>query len=280
MEAWKRQCPDEAVAWREGQHAERSESYRREVSNPEPINPTFRQVSILGLNWSLPPDRGPTSRLTERMLHEDWLPLADLLQTREVSGGGVMLDIGANVGTTSVPRVILGDAALVYAAEPEPENFSCLVRNIVDNGVRGVVLPDQVAIDDRNGRVALKLAPTMGAHSVIGGRAGEGSIEVEAVTLDRWVEKLGIDSEAIRFIKVDSRVANHTSCPAARASSPGATWLGSSSSHRPCSANQAGSRLSFWLSSSQRFRGSSTCTPLRIRHACAQSSSSAKRLAM
>jgi FkbM family methyltransferase len=205
VEAWKRQRRDETAAQRDRRHAEISVSYRREISSPAPMPSTFRQVSILGLKWSLPPDRGPASRLTERMLREDWLPLGDVLQTREVTGGGVMLDIGANIGTTSIPRIMLGDAAVVYAAEPEPANFSCLVRNIVDNGVRGVVLPDQVAIDDRSGRVALKLAPTIGAHSVIDGEAGMDSVEVEAVTLDRWVERSGIDSEAIRFIKVDTQ---------------------------------------------------------------------------
>ena len=31
-----------------------------------------------------------------------------------------MLDLGANVGRMSVPRVVLGDAMVAYCAEPDP----------------------------------------------------------------------------------------------------------------------------------------------------------------
>jgi FkbM family methyltransferase len=112
-----------------------------------------------------------------------------------------MIDIGANVGLTSVTRALMGDADLVYAAEPAPENFACLVRTAIDAGLRGVVLPDCVAISDRNGTSTLKLSSSIGGHAL----SGDEGIEVRTATLDTWVAALGIEIERVRYVKIDTQ---------------------------------------------------------------------------
>src|SRR5207237_8682550 len=90
----------------------------------------------------------------------------EILETRELAVGRVMIDIGANVGTTSIPRALLGDFTCVYALEPDPANYACLVRNTVFNGVRGLVLPDRVAIGDSHGELTLRRVKS-GTHHLV-----------------------------------------------------------------------------------------------------------------
>ena len=133
------------------------------------------------------------------------LPHAGILQTREVAVGGIMLDLGANIGRMSVPRVIHGDATAAYCAEPDPVNFACLARSVIDNSLRGLVLPDQTAIGDREGVVRLLRTGRSGDYRVLPDTAAdtEHTVDVPCSTLDAWVDRLQIDLDAVTFIKVD-----------------------------------------------------------------------------
>ena len=79
--------------------------------------------------------------------------------------GGIMLDLGANIGRTSIPRVIIGDVTAAYCAEPDPLNFECMARAVIDDGLRGPAMPDQTAIGDRNGTVRLYRGRRSGAFA-------------------------------------------------------------------------------------------------------------------
>ncbi len=198
---WRRQTPpdDEAVR-RETLHTARSEAYAGARDQRAPADAD--RVEIGGLTWWVPRDARAEGQLAHRLVTEKRLPLVDLLRTREVIANGTMLDIGANVGLTSVTRAVLGDADVVYAAEPAPDNFACLVRSIVDNGLRGVVLPDRVAISDHDGAATLRLSGSIGGHALIAGAAG---IDVPTMRLDTWVGKLRVDVDAIRYVKIDTQ---------------------------------------------------------------------------
>jgi hypothetical protein len=134
-----------------------------------PMTRTAREVSIGGAVWRVPAaaDDGKAPRLTL----ETCLPLDALAVSRQFAVGGVMLDIGAEFGATSIPRALLGDFARVYAAEGDDEAYPCLVRNVAASRVRGVVLPDHVAI----------------------GRDQ---------TLEAWLHRLQVPIEVVRFVRV------------------------------------------------------------------------------
>jgi FkbM family methyltransferase len=118
--------------------------------------------------------------------------------------GGIMLDIGANIGTTSIPRVALGDFQAVYCAEPEPRNYAALVENVERNGLLGFILPDRVAIADADGEASLHLSSFMGRHELTVGDERKGqSVTVPVRTLDSWVSALGVDASDVTFIKTD-----------------------------------------------------------------------------
>jgi FkbM family methyltransferase len=164
----------------------------------------FTWTSIQGLSWCVPLD----SRLPERptRVQRQDLPLRAILNTREVAVGHTMIDIGANLGRTAIPRVILGDVQVAYCAEPDPGNYGALVRTVIENGLTGLVLPDQVALGAVAGEALLVQSQYPGGHALAAADASlanRQTVKVPVVTLDDWVQRLGIDLRAVAFVKVD-----------------------------------------------------------------------------
>jgi FkbM family methyltransferase len=195
-------------AARESAFAERSASYRDALAHPEAGTPAASErVVIAGLTWWMPAEPGESDGIAGRLAGRRRLPLREILETRELAVGRVMIDIGANVGTTSIPRALLGDFNCVYALEPDPGNYACLVRNVVDNGVRGLVLPDRVAIGDADGEMTLRTLRS-GTHHLVTRAADAGEHErvtVPCLTLDTWVARMGIDLAEVAFVKSDTQ---------------------------------------------------------------------------
>ncbi len=190
---------------REEQLLRVSPSYRVAADRAgEPPHPLVQRTVLDGLSWWIPV-RPAAGGLNQRWVDGQRFPYRGILQTRERAAGGIMLDLGANVGRMAIPRVILGDVTAAYCAEPDPMNFACLAANVVDNGLRGLVLPDRTAIGDRNGVERLRCVGSPGSFHILPGAAPdeEHTIEVACCTLDTWVERLGIDLQAVTFVKVD-----------------------------------------------------------------------------
>jgi FkbM family methyltransferase len=164
------------------------------------------RVETEGLRFSVLPDAGSEGSLSQRIAR-GWLPLGDVAFMRRFVVGGVMLDIGANVGTTCIPRIVLGDFAAAFAAEPDEQNFRCLVGNVIDNGLAGRICPDRVAISNANGVARLKRSARIGGHYLLAAEsAGHGKVaEVAAFTLDAWLERLAVPLDEVRFVKVDTQ---------------------------------------------------------------------------
>ena len=175
-------------------------------------------MRVRGLNWWMPVVRPQPEGPAERWIEKQRFPYRALTQTRELAIGGIMLDIGANVGRMSIPRVVLGDVVAAYCAEPDPLNYACLVGNIVDNGLQGLLLPDRLAIADRGGSAVLRRSDVSGSHRVLTddrsvpdaprGTSGPSSengkfVEVPCLTLDTWLARLRVDPDAVTFVKVD-----------------------------------------------------------------------------
>ncbi len=175
-------------------------------------------MRVLGLNWWMPVVHPRPGGPSAAWLAKQRFPYRALTQTRELAIGGVMLDIGANIGRMSISRVVLGDVVAAYCAEPDPLNYACLVGNIVDNDLNGLLLPDRLAIADRDGTVILRRRGASGGHSVMAdhgsvpdtspGSSGLSSedgefIEVGCLTIDTWMSRLRVDPDAVTFVKVD-----------------------------------------------------------------------------
>jgi FkbM family methyltransferase len=188
----------------DAQLQEISAAYREALADTARPHEGLTAVDVQGFTWWVPVPASLSDDRRDRFLAEQQFPYRTITQTREFAAGPVLLDIGANIGLTSIPRVVLGDVARAYCAEPDPLNFAALVRNVASNGLRGLVLPDQAAIGAQTGPVRLQRAKYPGGHRVIADGTPEfGTIDVPCFTLDDWCGRLAIDPEVVTYIKVD-----------------------------------------------------------------------------
>jgi hypothetical protein len=69
--------------------------------------------------------QGVVDTLVEKISNGRY-PVDMISMLAPLAHGGVMLDIGANVGLTSIPRAVLHLFDHIHAFEPEPMNAACL----------------------------------------------------------------------------------------------------------------------------------------------------------
>jgi FkbM family methyltransferase len=106
-------------------------------------------------------------------IYMPWLARAfkDVFDSR---GGGTYLDIGANIGLTTIP-IARDKNVACYAFEPEPGNFFALTQNVRKNCPSENVRLFDLALFDRAGELEFELAESgnPGDHRVrIGGANG------------------------------------------------------------------------------------------------------------
>jgi FkbM family methyltransferase len=171
----------------------------------EPTDDLVR-TNLQGVTWWVPVPSSLTGAARDRFLTKQRFPYRNITQTREFALGPILLDIGANTGRMSIPRVILGDITQAYCAEPDPLNYAALVRNVVDNRLSGLVLPDNVAIGAVTGSAQLRHAKYPGGHHLVTDAGGANdAIHVECWSLDDWCTRLSIDPELVAYVKVDTQ---------------------------------------------------------------------------
>ncbi len=114
----------------------------------------------------------------------------DLLRAFFSEHGGDYVDIGANIGLTTIPAARNPNVSCL-AIEPDPTNFRCLDANVRRHCQHGNVQLRQLAIFSHAARLSLELAPdNMGDHRLrtgsIHGQQEERwkTVEVDTVALD------------------------------------------------------------------------------------------------
>src|SRR4051794_9802760 len=126
----------------------------------------------------------------------------------------MFVDVGANIGTTSIPAVLSEGFASAVAIEPEPENVRVLRLNVLLNDLdeRITVLP--VAVSDAVGESELVVTPDRGGKHWLAadqttrerkrsGRERE-TLTVKTVTVDRLAETGEIDVERTGLMWIDA----------------------------------------------------------------------------
>ncbi len=106
----------------------------------------------------------------------------------------VVVDVGANIGFTSLYFASRYGARLVVAVEPDPDNATLLRRNLAQNGIEAVVLESAVGPDDRVARFARTTDSNLG-------RVADAGIAVEMLSMASILERIG-DAE-IDMLKID-----------------------------------------------------------------------------
>lgn len=197
----RRRAAETPAAEREAAFAARSSAYRQALSaGAATLGEVVQPTTLDGLRWWVPASDAAGSSPAAQASR---FPYHGILLSRELAVGGIMLDIGANIGRMAVPRAVLGDALAVYCAEPDPVSYACLASNVIDNGLQGSVMPDQTAIGDRRGHVRLRRTGLSVGFHVVGDDVESDTVVVPCTTLDEWVADLGIDLDAVTYVKVD-----------------------------------------------------------------------------
>lgn len=132
-----------------------------------------------------------------------------LLRESQKLSGSLFLDIGANIGTTTIPALLRGGFASAIACEPDPGNFRLLQFNLLANGLGDRVQAKELAVSDTAGRATLALSPTnSGDHRLseeprlLRERA---TVDVETTTIDALLERSGHPASDAGLIWIDAQ---------------------------------------------------------------------------
>lgn len=104
----------------------------------------------------------------------------------------VLVDVGANIGTTTLPALLEHRARLVLALEPEPQAFRLFRCNVILNSLEERVIAVNAAASSASGVLTLEVSDTnQGDHRVrvvkadgLFGEALRRTIPVAATTID------------------------------------------------------------------------------------------------
>ena len=137
--------------------------------------------------------------LTRKIAHEPVI-------ARHCPAGGVALDVGAHLGSWTVPMArAVGESGHVHAFEPVPFLNAALRKSVLSNGLRQVILDDR-GLGSTTGNAAFTVADGGGGEgnqgmSGLGERPGGTVIEIQVTTLDAFAEEGKLDR--LDFLKID-----------------------------------------------------------------------------
>jgi FkbM family methyltransferase len=125
----------------------------------------------------------------------------------ERARAGTFVDVGANIGTSTVPAVGVHGFARGVALEPEPRNLRLLHINIAVNDLVDRVRTLQRAASSEPGIAKLVVAETRsGVHEIaVDGLSGREAhlIDVELVTVDSLVDSGMVPNDGTGMIWID-----------------------------------------------------------------------------
>lgn len=179
------------------------------------INPDVRYLGLVrgdDLTFLLLRDSviTPYSLVGEGFQREELLRVIQWCATTERSLGGVFVDVGANMGTTTLMAMGSGSFTRAICIEPGPENVRLIRLNLEANGIQnraGVV----AAAASRGPSIAqLYLAGDNSGDHQLGSAPGgpknsRSSIEVEVNTLDHIIASVGVEPGQVSCVWVDTQ---------------------------------------------------------------------------
>src|SRR5262249_16975928 len=127
--------------------------------------------------------------------------------------GRVVVEVGANIGTTTIPLLAWYGAATVEAFEPDPLNHDLLRCNLILNHVEQGARTYNIAISDVDGEVELEQCTyNLGDHRVrVGveppgrGLHGEGGRSTIAVAARRLDSAVSSPHDSVALVWVDAQ---------------------------------------------------------------------------
>jgi FkbM family methyltransferase len=129
--------------------------------------------------------------------------------------GRTLIDVGANVGTTSVTALAAFGFERAVCFEPLPRNRELLNLNLAYNGLEERATVIETALSDCTGTAMFEVAPKnpsdsrvrIGdeAHAGALGEASWATIEVPTATLDSFVRSGVVDPDSVGLLWIDAQ---------------------------------------------------------------------------
>lgn len=122
------------------------------------------------------------------------------------SNESIFLDIGANIGTTSIYVAKNHKQMNVIAFEPDTDNFKILKSNCVLNEVENTVKCENCALSNKSGiqKFIYNKSNPGASHLISDIENNAGTSEVSAITLDEYIKTKNIPIDKICMIWIDT----------------------------------------------------------------------------
>jgi FkbM family methyltransferase len=130
----------------------------------------------------------------------------------ERARAGTFLDVGANIGTTTIAALHANGFPRAVALEPEPRNQRLLRLNVALNGFWERVQIHAAGVSDASGQARLVvMEQKSGTHEVAvpkteekGEEKGRRLVDIELVTLDSVVESSALEADGTGLLWIDT----------------------------------------------------------------------------
>jgi FkbM family methyltransferase len=155
--------------------------------------------------WS----RGDDALITKLYYNRDWEKNVTYWFSKICERFGCIVDAGANIGVFSLLAAKSNTSAVVYAFEPNPNNFLRLQKNISLNNLQERIFPFQSALGNSTGQIGFFLpadeqisdvSSVYQTHTVFFNNFDHHEIKVPIMPLDSFCKERGI---VPRVIKID-----------------------------------------------------------------------------
>lgn len=118
---------------------------------------------------------------------------------------GYFLDLGANIGTTSIYfRKKIDTNVEIIAFEPNDNNNKLLQINIMLNGLVGEAYVESYGLSDRRENRELYYDENNPGGTSLVRNSGGTTAEVPLISLDEYFEESGLDDARIKYIWIDT----------------------------------------------------------------------------
>ncbi len=164
------------------------------------------------LNLAFPKSKRGSDFVVDQLLKTNHIPLKykELLAVALLrSKHGTMIDVGANIGMTSIPPALLGLFSDIIALEPSQQNFECLNWNVQANGLVNKIQVRRQAVGEKVGTAQLGITEACGLHH-LSGEADSDVVAYEDVsmtTLNKISDEVASAGGKVGFVKIDTQGA-------------------------------------------------------------------------
>ena len=156
------------------------------------------RITILGLVYDVSIGKGELDIIYHTNVRNDYMQYKNFIP----SSGAICVDIGANIGSTSLIWAKTVNEGKIFAIEPHPVTFRQLERNIEINNVKHKIITRRIAVGANDGDITLFVSDqgTMAMKPANYKWKGR-EITVPSMSLDSFMQKEKI--KLIDILKID-----------------------------------------------------------------------------